>query len=97
MKARLALGLILISASAMAQEFVAPLVPHEDVPVVRPSEVRPRPTVEGIVKEIFETKKPWQLVNPLAPKEYGNGEKTVAYSEKDPGKPKGFIFFAVEW
>ena len=55
------------------------------------------PKVEGIVAQIFNVKKPWQLVNPLAPKEYGDGRKNVSYSEKDPGKPKGFIVFALEW
>jgi hypothetical protein len=82
-------------ADAAAQEFVAPK-PKVDVPLVH-APVQQRPTVSGIVAEIFNVKKPWQLVNPLAPKEYGDGRKMVSYSENDPGKPKGFIVASVEW
>ncbi|MDD5198587.1 MAG: hypothetical protein PHC88_02190 [Terrimicrobiaceae bacterium] len=95
MKALLAIGFALVAASAMGQEFVAPHAPRK-APVVH-EPVAPKPTIEGIVKEIFTIKKPWQLVNPLAPKEYGNGENNVAHSDRDPGKPKGFILFAFEW
>ncbi len=94
MKALVVVTLGMVAATASAQDFSVSQV-HQDVPVVRAPEVRP--SVEGIVKEIFDEKKPWQLVNPAAPKSYGDGEKTVSYSEKDPGKPKGFILFAVEW
>ncbi len=83
------------AASAAAQEFVAPK-PKPHVPIVH-EPVQHRPTVAGIVAEIFNVKKPWQLVNPLAPKEYGDGRKMVSYSEKDPGKPKGFIVASIEW
>jgi hypothetical protein len=76
-------------------QFVAPKAPQPP-PIVHEPVVQ-RPTVEGIVTEIFTVKKPWQLVNPLAPKSYGNGRKTVSTSEKDPGKPKGFILFAIDW
>jgi hypothetical protein len=85
----------LLATTAMAQEFV--VTQHrQEIPIVPAPQVQ-RPTVEGIVNEIFTVKKPWQLVNPAAPKEYGDGRKNVSYSEKDPGKPKGFILFALEW
>ncbi len=80
---------------AAAQEFVAPK-PKPAAPLIHETGTQ-RPTVAGIVAEIFNVKKPWQLVNPLAPKEYGDGRKMVSYSEKDPGKPKGFIVASVEW
>ena len=84
-----------LMASASAQEFVVSQH-REQIPVVREPTVQ-RPQVGGIVNEVFNVQKPWQLVNPLAPKEYGDGRQNVASSEKDPGKPKGFILFAVEW
>jgi hypothetical protein len=97
MKAWLAAGFGLIAASAMAQEFVAPQAPR-NLPVVSQPIVAPPVTTEGIVEKIFNVEKPWQLVNPLAPKSYGNGgPKTVSYSENDPGKPKGFILFGIEF
>lgn len=80
----------------MAQEFVAPKPKPVEVPIVH-EPVQQRPAVAGIVAEIFNVKKPWQLVNPLAPKDYGDGRKMVSYSEKEPGKPKGFIVASVEW
>lgn len=83
-------------AGARGQEFVAPKPKPAD-PLVVHTPPNPRPKIEGIVAEIFNVKKPWQLVNPLAPKEYGDGRKMVSYSESDPGKPKGFIVASVEW
>jgi hypothetical protein len=85
----------LCMAVAGAQEFVAPQAPR-NLPIV-PAQTELRPTVDGIVADIFTVKKPWQLVNPAAPKSYGDGRKNVSYSEKEPGKPKGFILFALEW
>ncbi len=85
----------LLAASAAAQEFVV-TKPRREVPVV-PAHAELRPEIAGIVNEIFTVKKPWQLVNPAAPKQYGDGRRNVSYSEKDPGKPKGFILFALEW
>jgi hypothetical protein len=41
-----------------------------------------QPEVDGMVKQIFEVAKPWQLLNPAAPASYGNGEKNVS---KDSG------------
>lgn len=82
------------------EEFVVPqpTVPGEGAPVgVTPG--TSRVAVEGIVADIFNVKKPWQLVNPVAPEEYGDGRSngTVTYSEEDPGKPKGFIVLAIEY
>lgn len=97
MKMALAVGLGLIAASAVAQEFVAPQAPR-NLPVVRQPIIAPPVTTEGIVEKIFNVEKPWLLVSPLAPKSYGNGgPKTVSYSENDPGKPKGFILFGIEF
>jgi hypothetical protein len=85
----------LFATAAMAQEFV--VTQHRrEIPII-PAPTVQKPDVDGIVKEIFTVKKPWQLVNPAAPKEYGDGRNNVSYSEKDPGKPKGFILFALEW
>lgn len=83
--------------AGLAQELVAPL-PEDDLPIL-PSPEERRAAVEGIVVDIFNVKKPWQLVNPAAPKEYGDGRtnRTVSYSEEFPGKPKGFIVLAVEY
>lgn len=83
---------------ALAQEeFIAPRPPAE-VPV-RPVPVAPdaRPTIEGIVAEIFRDRQPWQLVNPAAPARYGNGRNTVSWDPNDPGKPKGFIVLALDF
>ena len=80
---------------AMAQDFVAPAGRHRAV--VQEIEA-PKPTIEGMVKEIF-TKKPWQAVNPLAPKTYGTGEKFVS-RDFGPGTPhhsETLTVVGVEW
>ena len=35
-----------------------------------------------------------QLINPLAPARYGNGQEHVMHDPDDPGKPKGISLFA---
>ena len=34
--------------------------------------------IDGIVKQIFDVEKPWQLLNPAAPASYGTGEQNVS-------------------
>ncbi len=86
--------LLLAAFPSGAQEFVAP-IPVGPAPIAPAPE--PEPTVGGIVAEIFNTTKPWQLINPLAPAEYGTGAKTVSRDPDDPEKPRGFILFALDW
>jgi hypothetical protein len=97
----LAVAAVLAIHSAQAQEFIAPLIPPEAPAPTAPIAEARRPSIEGIVAEIFNVKKPWQLVSPLAPAEYGpstpGAEKTVSRDPNDPEKPKGFIVFGVAW
>jgi hypothetical protein len=88
-------ALLLGLGSAAAQEFVAPPGrQREIVPVVE----APKPTIEGIVKEVF-TRKPWQAVNPFAPKTYGSGGKYVS-QDFGPGTAnhaRTLTLVGVEW
>lgn len=87
-----------VGTSALtAQEFIAPQQERREI--VPEEIITPKPTIEGIVKEIFVTRKPWQLVNPAAPASYGTGEKMVS-KDSGPGTPyksSGWIVFGVEW
>lgn len=98
MRAATLATILLMTGTALAQEFVAPQAPAE-TPVVPAPTITPPVTTEGIVAKIFNVEKPWLLVSPLAPKSYGDSEtnRTVSRSENDPGKPKGFIVFGVEF
>jgi len=49
---------------------------------------------EGVVQAAIRQGSPLQLVNPLAPARYGNGEEHVMHDPNDPGKPKGISLFA---
>jgi len=80
-----------------AQDFVAPLPePAEIVPMEEPDL---RPSIDGIVAAIFTTRKPWQLVNPAAPKEYGSGERLVSkdFGGGTPVKSAAVVVLGVEW
>jgi hypothetical protein len=82
---------------ASGQEFIAPIPEAEEIETIEIEEARP--SIEGIVTEIFTTRKPWQLVNPAAPKKYGSGEKMVS-KDFGPGTPvhqAGLVVFGVEW
>lgn len=90
--------LILIAAvtagHCLAQEeFVAPRQPRREVaPAPKSvSPLDPNSTVEGVVAAAFQMKQPWQLVNPLAAKGYGDGRYMTSWDPNDEGKPKGFI------
>lgn len=91
--------LVMGASSLFAQEeFIAPRSPdREIVEELLPQQDTSRPSIEGIVAELFKNRNPLQMINPLAPATYGNGKKNVSWSEKEPGKPKGFILFGIEW
>lgn len=84
--------------STHAQEFVAPKTETQQI-VPNTEPVKLRPSIEGIVKQIFVDKKPWQLVNPVAPAKYGSGQKVVS-KDFGPGTPyhsAGVVVLGVEW
>jgi len=89
------LALVLGMASAAAQEFVAPPARHREIV---PTAEEPKPMIEGIVKEIF-TRKPWQAINPLAPKSYGTGEKFVSqdFGPSTANHARTLTIAGVEW
>ncbi len=91
----LVVGLLAVGTLS-AQEFVAPEEEAREVVPAPPAEQRP--TIEGIVKEIF-TKKPWQLVNPAAPASYGSGAKMVSqdFGGGTPYHSTGWIVASVEF
>ena len=94
---RLSAIVLMGMGTAAAQDFIETLPEAEEISPVEV--IEPRPSIEGIVKDIFTTKKPWQLVNPAAPKKYGTGEKLVS-KDTGPGTPyhsTGLIVFGVEW
>lgn len=81
-----------------AQDFVAPRQPRREIapPPAKPvTPLDPDSTVEGMVAAVFQMKQPWQLINPLAAKGYGDGRYMTSWDESDPGKPKGFIIFGI--
>lgn len=97
---KLAAGLAVLVAAGLplhAQEFIAPLPEGREIV---PMEIQePRPSIEGIVRDIFTIRKPWQLINPAAPASYGSGEKRVS-KDFGPGTPvhsQGVVVLGVEW
>ncbi len=81
----------------VAQDFIAP--EGEQREIITEEIITPKPSVEGIVKDIFVTRKPWQLVNPAAPASFGSGEKMVSRDSGagTPYKSSGWILFGIEW
>ena len=49
---------------------------------------------EGVVQVAIRQGNPIQLINPVAPARYGNGQEHVMHDPNDPGKPKGISLFA---
>jgi hypothetical protein len=98
-------SLLLVAAltaagSSLAQDFVAPRQPRREVVTPPPRSVSPLDpdsTIEGVVAAAFQMKQPWQLVNPLAAKGYGDGRYLTSWDPNDEGKPKGFILFGIRF
>ena len=91
------LAVLLTSGACLAQDFVAPRQPAREVtpPPRAVSPLDPDSAIEGIVAAAFQTKQPWQLINPAAAKGYGDGRYLVSWDPNDEGKPKGFIIFGI--
>lgn len=52
--------------------------------------------INGVVAQAFKMKKPLELLNPLAPEQYG-GSEDVSWDPDNPEKPKGIILFGIRW
>ncbi len=84
-----------LAASCLAQDFIAPRQPRRELtPPPKPiTPLDPDSAVEGVVAAAFQMKEPWQLINPMAAKGYGDGRYLTSWDPNDEGKPKGFIIF----
>jgi hypothetical protein len=95
----LLLAALSVSGGALAQDFVAPRQPAREVaPPPRPvTPLDPDSAIEGVVAAAFQSRQPWQLINPAAPRGYGDGRYLVSWDPNDEGKPKGFIVFGIRF
>ncbi len=60
----------------------------------RPPAAAPVVPTEGVVQVAIRHGNAVQLINPVAPARYGNGQEHVMHDPNDPGKPKGISLFA---
>lgn len=63
----------------------------------QPNEIKGRKVVySGVVVQTVKSKEPWQLINPLAPAEYGSGHQNL---DRDiiTGEVTGFKFFSISF
>jgi hypothetical protein len=75
MKVCVFFSILSLPATLMAQDFVASQGREREITTQAPEL---KPEIDGIVKQIFDVEKPWQLLNPAAPASYGTGEKNVS-------------------
>lgn len=82
--------------AAFAQDFVAPHGPRQKI---SQQTEEPAVSIDGIVRQIFDVKKPWQLLNPAAPESYGTGEKNVSRDIKGgtPFQATTLTIAGIEW
>ena len=93
---------LLVASTSFAQQanpdagFIAPKPKQpkiETIPVQKPAPY----DINGVVAQAFKTKQPLQLVNPLAPQKYGDGQDSISWDPDNPEKPKGIILFGIQW
>ncbi len=90
-----ALGL-LAPALAQAQDarFIAPSTKARTAN----APVKLRPRVDGSIPRAIRSGHPLQVINPLAPAEYGDGRDMVRREADDPyQRPRGLKLFVVEF
>ncbi len=94
--------LTLLAATAlplMAQDFVAPIPRQPDQPAPK---IVPAPDAGGAIPTMMRTAEPLQMLNPRAPRAYGDGRQFVEYDHGDPfqspyrrPRPMGIRLFSV--
>jgi hypothetical protein len=96
MKGLLVAMAVLQAGWLCAEEFVAPEAPRREIAT---ETEKLEPTIDGIVKQVFDVDKPWQLLNPAAPASYGSGEKNVSRDGKGgtPFAATTLTVFGWEW
>ena len=107
-KALMIISLAVIGGSVWGQELVAPQ--HhvfQSIATQQRNAVKiiPTPPVDGAVQKAIRSANPLQMINPFAPREYGNGEECVYHDENDnfqnrnnhDSHPKGIRLFAWAW
>jgi len=75
MKSSVFFSMLILPATLMAQDFVATQGREREIATKAPEL---KPEIDGMVKQIFDVGKPWQLLNPAAPASYGNGQQNVS-------------------
>lgn len=73
--------LLFSTAFASAQDFVAPA---QKAPTQRTIQVTPQIRVTGPAARAMRAGNPAQLINPFAPREYGDASGSVVYESSDP-------------
>ncbi|MEI8292532.1 MAG: hypothetical protein WCG66_00935 [bacterium] len=96
MRVGLVMSSIILPSVALAQDFVAPRGVQRDI-TSHPLETNPE--IAGIVGQIFNESKPWQLLNPSAPASFGNGAKNVSKdaSAGTPHQATTLTIIGIEW
>ena len=98
-KALLITTLSMFGGLAWAQDFTA----HQRVaPKEHPTNIVVQPATDGAIQKAVRTGAPLQMINPFAPREYGDGSECVYYDEHDhfqnrnshQAQPKGIRLFA---
>lgn len=67
------------------------------LPKPKPPQAAPLVPIEGAVQVAIRTGQPIQLINPAAPAEFGDGNDRVSHDPKNPGKPKGIVFWSLSF
>ncbi len=71
--------------------------PRAALPIVQPSPAAPpaEPAARGgVISTAIRHRNPLQMLNPRAPKKYGNSQQHITTDPHDPGKPTGISLFA---
>jgi hypothetical protein len=77
-----------------SQSFQAPIAPTPP-PAPAPTPEISRERTQGVIPRALRHGRPWEMLNPGAPPQYGRAQDNVTHDPNDPGKPKGIKLFEI--
>ncbi len=85
-----------VGEGSVSMKAVQALEQNKPVPL-KPNEIKTESgTYSGVLPQLVKTDNPLQLVNPVAPEEYGKAKDNTAYDSRD-GKAQGIKLFSFSW
>ena len=95
------MGCMMGQVKGQSFEEIAPKEKGKSTPAPKfeaPNQIKGRrANYSGVIAQMIKSGNPWQVINPLAPQEFGNGNQNQAMDPYSEEKPNGLKLFSIEF